>query len=324
MKIHEGYKDIKVKVLNFDKNLLEHAYSFGRFGRDSYKFPNEYYTTHDLIEFLNELKQGITFPKYCFEGTRIDFQIEGISRICLAQLTRDNAIFCSESHGLRPLSMELNLPLSVINDDEVMERVIKAQSLLEEAYCIACEHELPYPETRYIGLHAQTISCNVSFTPASFKRSCFSRTNNSFCDELNYVYRKMFNAFKEAVVCCDSLNNKLWDWLLPEKSCIDDNYYTRTNVFNGDFNWNEINKGPYENIPAQNDWRKSGWKLELERIYNYEPYLLTDKEKSLIKGMLKIDSTLLPTSYDCSKERVAKNAIKNMDYYKEAKDEGRL
>ena len=218
MKIHKGFKDIKVKVLNIDENLLEHAYMFGRFGRDSYKFPNKEYTKDDLEDFYDELINGVTFPKYCFEGTRIDFQIEGISRICLAQLTRDNAIFCSESHGLRPLSMDINLPLSITNDKQVMEKVVAAQRLLEEAYCIACEHELPYPETRYIGLHSQTISCNTAFTPMAFRRSCFSRTNNSFCDELNYVYRKMYNEVKNVVDAhCDTLNKQLWKWLLPEK-----------------------------------------------------------------------------------------------------------
>lgn len=325
MKIHKGFKDIKVKVLNIDENLLEHAYMFGRFGRDSYKFPSEEYTKDELEDFYDELVDGVTFPKYCFEGTRIDFQIEGISRICLAQLTRDNAIFCSESHGLRPLSMDINLPLSITNDKQVMEKVVAAQRLLEEAYCIACEHELPYPETRYIGLHSQTISCNAAFTPMAFRRACFSRTNNSFCDELNYVYRKMYNEVRNAIDShCDTLNKQLWRWLLPEKGCIDDNYYKRTNVFNGDFNWTELPDGPYRYIPAQNDWRKSGWKLELERIYDEEPYLLTEKEKVIVEGMLNTNSNTLPSTYDGTVKRVAKNAIKDMNYYKEAKNEGRL
>ena len=315
MIIHEGYKDIKVKLLNFDEQLAYHAYMFGRFGSDHYYFPTEEPNEAGVKDFIDEIKKGITFPKYAVEGTRIDFQIEGISRICLAQLTRDNAIFCSESHGLRPLTMDFNMPLNLYDDKDIMKLFEEAQSLLEQAYILACEREIPYPESRYLGLHCQTISVNCSFTPAAFARACFSRTNNSFCDELNYVYRKMFFALKMAIETCQYDSDKeLWHWLINSQKCIDDSYYKRTNVFNGDFNWTDTPIGPYKDVPAMNDWRKSCWPLELIRIYDEEPYLLTDKEIRLVKGMKESLNTL-PTSYNEGNPRVAKNAIKSTDYY---------
>jgi hypothetical protein len=202
-----------------------------------------------------------------------------------------------------------------------MKKVEKAQKLLEEAYIECCRKEIPFPESRYICLHSQTISLTCSFTPAAFARACYSRTNNSFCDELNYVYRKMFHCLKTAI---DNLNDEcshvLWSWLINWKKCIDDNYYRRTNVFNGDFL-------PFNNIPvhrpAQNDWRKSCWKMELERMLEEEPFLLTDKEKAEIARWQVVESTglKLPTTYNKNESRVSRNSIKTMPYYKENKND---
>lgn len=316
---NEGYKNIKVKLINWrgDK-LAQQAYQFGRFGSDAYKIPARW-SVESENNFVDELLNGTTFPKYVFERNTVDFEIEGISRICLAQLTRDNAIFCSESHGLRPLSQEFNIPLSITKYPDIMDKVKEAQKLLEQAYVACCEREVPYPESRYICLHSQTISLTASFTAASFVRSCYSRTNNSFCDELNYVYRMMYRCLDRAIDSLQDENSKkIWRWLIDEKKCIDDNYYKRTNVFNSDFLPSEITG---EEKPAQNDWRKSGWKMELERIEDDDPDLLTIKELKEIYRWKTYADELLPTSYDETVPRVAKNAIKNMPYYKEAHDE---
>lgn len=321
-KFNKGYSNIKVKLLSFEgNNLAKKAYQFGVYGSDAYQIPDASYDEdkQEVRRFVYEVLNGTTFPKFLMEATRIEFAIEGISRICLAQLTRDNAIFCSESHGLRPLSQEFNIPLNIANDDSIMSKLEQAQKLLEKAYIECCEKEIPFPESRYICLHSQTISLTCSFTPASFARACYSRTNNSFCDELNYVYRKMFRALEDKILSLTDKNSKvLWSWLINEKKCIDDNFYTRTNVFNGDFL-------PFSNIPvenpAQNDWRKSCWKMELERILVEEPWLLTKKEANEISRWKIIEDTgiELPTTYNKKAARVAKNSIKTMPYYKESK-----
>lgn len=318
---HKGYKDIKVRLISWTgERLAKECYEFGVYGSDHFNFPKKMYdkNSDDAISFTNELLSGTTFPKYAMLGTRINFSVEGISRICLAQLTRDNAYFCSESHGLRPLSQEFNIPLNLYNDESIMNKVKKAQDLLEQAYIEACEKELPYPETRYICLHSQTISLTASYTPADFARACYSRTNNSFCDELNYVYRKMYyELVKEIEKLTDNNSKQIWKWLINEKKCIDDNYYTRTNVFNGDFA-PSLAKEKDCGLPAQNDWRKSCWKQELERILLEEPYLLTEKEQNEISSWMYNENNgeSLPTTYDVNSPRVAKNAIKTTEYYK--------
>ena len=183
-KFNKGYSNIKVKLLSFEgDNLAKRAYQFGVYGSDAYKIPDADYAEDkmEVRRFVGEVLNGTTFPKFLMEATRIEFAVEGISRICLAQLTRDNAIFCSESHGLRPLSQEFNIPLNIANDESIMSKLEQAQKLLEKAYIECCEKEIPFPESRYICLHSQTISLTCSFTPSAFARACYSRTNNSFC-----------------------------------------------------------------------------------------------------------------------------------------------
>lgn len=313
---HKGFKNIQVHLLDFPEDIGTMGTLFNQWGSEEFKIP-----MREKPKFIETLLKGKTFPKFILEGIRVNFCIKGISRICLAQLTRDNAIFCSESHGLRPLSMEFNIPLCIAEDESIMDKLQKAQYYLEEAYIEACEKELPYPETRYLGLHAQTINVNASYTLGSFRKACFSRTNNSFCDELNYVYRKMFRCLRAYIEQhADLMSRRIWDWAINEQNCIDDSYYTRTAVFNGDFQVDDY--GKMVDQPAHNDWRKSGWFIELKRIAKEEPSLLTGHEKSLINVFYDRDD--LPTTYDSRQPRVAKNAIKNTSYYKEHRNDGEL
>ena len=304
---NRGFNNISVELLEATQGIAHKAMEFNEWGSEDYNLPS---LNED--EFTDKLIHGKTFPKYVFERCTVAFEVKGISRICLAQLTRDNAIFCSESHGLRPLSMNFNIPTNIFDDESIMDKLMKAQDLLEQAYIEACEKEMPYPETRYLGLHAQTINCNVSFTVMNFRRSCFSRTNNSFCDELNLVYRKMYRALRDWIENYTGGNNRvIWDWLINDKSCIDDGYYSRTAVYNGDFNpaWHDEPVAQ----PAHNDWNKSGWKKEIMELAVTNPELFTPKELGIISNYKKHDLT----TYDETEPRVAKNAIKTMPYYKE-------
>ena len=317
-KFNNGYSNIKVKLLNFDgENFAKECYEFAQYGldRDSVFWEKYDKNSRKVKDFLEELVSGLTFPKYAMLAKRVDFSIEGISRICLAQLTRDCAYFCSESHGLRPLTQEFNIPMNMYNDESIMKKLHDAQKILESAYVEACEKEIPFPESRYLCLHAQTISLTASYTPFDFARSCKSRTNNSFCDELNYVYRKMYHCLESEISkLSDENSKKIWSWLINKGKCIDDGYYTRTNVFNGDFSiMHQDHTDEKPRLPAQNDWRKSCWKMELERIYKDEPFLLTDKEKETIKSWIKSEECT--STYESDNPRSAKNSIKNMYYY---------
>ena len=310
---NNGYKNIQVNLIYADNCLAKHAYEFGREGESiHYDLPGKYDSDNqDCNDFINNLIDGKTFPKYCFEGHRISFEVKGISRICLSQLTRDNAIFCSGTQGTKVLPQIYNIPCNIYQDDEIMGEIREAQNHLEKAYQMCCEKNLPYPESRYILIGSHTINCNCSFTPSAFVRACYSRTNNSFCDELNYVYRKMYYevvSFINSIEDCNS--KKIWSWLINEKNCINDKYYTRASIFNSDFT-PLLNKDmPKPEISAQNDWRKSCWKIELERILEEEPWLLTEHEKDEIRYWKSMENNDLPTSFDENSKWCPSNMIK--------------
>ena len=268
---NRGFNNISVELLEATQGIAHKAMEFNEWGSEDYNLPS---LNED--EFTDKLIHGKTFPKYVFERCTVAFEVKGISRICLAQLTRDNAIFCSESHGLRPLSMNFNIPTNIFDDESIMDKLMKAQDLLEQAYIEACEKEMPY------------------------------------CDELNLVYRKMYRALRDWIENYTGGNNRvIWDWLINDKSCIDDGYYSRTAVYNGDFNpaWHDEPVAQ----PAHNDWNKSGWKKEIMELAVTNPELFTPKELGIISNYKKHDLT----TYDETEPRVAKNAIKTMPYYKE-------
>ena len=312
---NNGYKNIQVNLIYADDCLAKHVYEFGREGESiHYDLPDKYdCNNQDCNDFINNLIKGKTFPKYCFEGHRISFEVKGISRICLSQLTRDNAIFCSGTQGTKVLPQVYNIPCNIYQDSEIMEYLIAGQTYLEKAYKLCCEKNLPYPESRYILIGSHTINCNCSFTVSAFVRACYSRTNNSFCDELNYVYRKMYHELVKFISeISDNNSKRLWSWLINENNCINDAYYTRASIFNSDFTPLLNKNKPKPEISAQNDWRKSCWKIELERILEDEPWLLTEHEKEEIRYWKSIETNDLPTSFDETSKWCPSNMIKEV------------
>lgn len=318
---HNGYDDIKVKLLNFTGNDLgRQVVMFGNLG-EFYEGIDEY-NQDDLKckQIVDEIINGKTFPKYTFEGHNVSFQIDGISRICLAQLTRERGFFCSASGDVRPLTQDFIIPKAIYQNKDWMEKIDKAQKMLEEVYIEMCEAEIPYMESRYIGLHAQTISICYNAPVFNFMRSCNSRTENNFADEINYIYRLMLRELREAIFSqvTDKLSLKLWRWLLT----MADNKkpYTRDHTYNNDFDRfgvNDINYYTNQEECAHNDWRKSSWKLELEKMLKEQPDLLFDMEDNMISNWIELENNgiELPTTYDSESPLVAKNRIKTTDYY---------
>lgn len=321
---HDGFKDIKVKLISWPgDDFAKLVYEFGRLSHDYYEPLRETYkmTDGDCIKLINKIINGTTLPKFSMQGVRLQFRIEGISRICLAQITRDPAIFASASTGVFPLTQDFNIPMSIMREPDIMDKLKEAQSLLEEAYILACEKEIPSIEARYIGLHCQNISLTASYTPADFVRACHSRTSSNFCDECNYVYRLMYRTLMEAIVneVADYNSVALYDWLFSENKCINDGFYKRERLYNSDFTAEYYE---YEK-PALNDWRKSGWKTELERMLQEGTCYLTEREMDRIcEWMDEQTRDELPTTYDNSQPDVLVNMIKTMPYYKEHRNDG--
>ena len=158
-KYHRGYEDINVRLLNFvGEDLGRQCVMFGNIG-EFYEGIDKYDPEDPrCIKIVDEIISGKTFPKYAFEGTSVSFQINNISRICLAQLTRERGFFCSASGDVRPLTQDFVIPAAIYDNKIWMAKLYTAQKLLEDLYIEMCEAEVPYMESRYLGLHCQTIS----------------------------------------------------------------------------------------------------------------------------------------------------------------------
>lgn len=320
-KFYAGYENISVQLLNFAGNdLARQVVSFGNLG-ETYEgcTYDEYDETSKQI--VSDVIEGRTFPKYALEGHSVAFQVNNISRVCLAQLTRDQGFFCSASGGVRPLTQEFVTPLSIYNNPEWMQELKDIERRIERLYIQMNEAGVPYLDTRYFGFHAQTISCCYTAPIGKFLRSFNTRTENGYSDECNYIFRLMLrelkNAIKEQVTDTNSL--RLWNWLLSQAD--HKTWYKRGGHYNNDFDRYPTPQGFVFPEPAHNDWRKSGWKLELERMYEKQPDLLLPGEKEMIERWKKEEEVMgeAHTTYDENYYKAPPQAIKETYYYKELK-----
>lgn len=143
------------------------------------------------------------------------------------------------------------------------------------------------------------------------------RTENNFADEINYLYRLMFKALRDAIErdVTDPLSKQLWDWLIkifamPKRMC-------KNFTYNNDFKLVPEPEGFKFEEPAHNDWRTSSWKLELERMLKEEPDLLFPGEKEMIEKWQKAEKEgkELPATFDPKFELSPVQLIKKADYY---------
>lgn len=147
-------------------------------------------------------------------------------------------------------------------------------------------------------------------------RSCNSRTENNFADEINYMYRLMrYEVIKAVENIKDPLSKKIWKWLLTFSD--HKTWYKRDHTYNNDFDRYPTPEGYKFEEPAHNDWRKSSWKLELEKMYKERPELLLPGEPEMIKKWMDAEARgeELPTTYDPDFKLTAKTRIKTVPYY---------
>jgi len=314
-----GYENINVKLIDWKGNDLARAVtSFGKLG-EFYEGAEDVDYSPDHPHFqkvVDEIINGKTFAKFAFEGSKIAFQINNISRVCLAQLTREKGFFCSQSGDTRPLTQDFVTPAFIYKNKDWMNRLEKIERDIEDLYIDMCENGVSYMDARYFGFHAQTISLTYTADIAQWMHSCNSRTENNFADEINYIYRLMrYELIKNIETLEDPLSKKLWNWLIQfsdKKS-----FYKRDHTYNNDFERFKTPENYDFKETAHNDWRTSSWKIELEKIYKERPELLLSGEKEMIENWINLEKEgkELPTTYDPNDKLVARQRIKTMPYY---------
>lgn len=323
MKFNNGFENIKVELIScVGDDLARQVCCFGQ-GAEFYEGFN---TVKDYspdnpkcYQIVKDIINGDTFPKYALDGHKVTFSIKGISRICLAQLTREGTsdtgtFFCSESSGTRPLTQEQIIPMNIYKNKNWMQRWTKINEQMESLYCDMLDAGIPFMDARYLMPHNQTINICYTASMRSFINSCNKRLDHCIADEINYIYRLMIRElWNVSYRCKDDLSKELWQWLLHK---IGIKTYSKNATYRNDFN---LYDAPYDLPLAHNDWRKSQWRLELERMYANNSDLLTYREKTMIEQWVTADK--LTANYDPNASFTPESSVKKMDYYKEHKND---
>lgn len=276
-KISKGYEDIHVDVVDYVQNIAEHAW-------DCYKMtwrnlqdvkydPNDKRVKTAINNIIRY--RALPMPR---EQANITFKISNVSRVMLAQITRQSlGRFNVESQMPMPIEHNVIMPLNVWSNEKLRKRaeqVVKASQDLYDA-CIA--EGIPPQDARYLTMHGQTTSlayvANVNVFTSAFAMRC----ENNLSDEINLVYRLCKRAilnridkdYKANII--DELTYTFYKSIIEHADCLGAAQHAG-------MNYDEVFGNSFKRYPDANadvttatencryDYKKSAWYLELQRI----------------------------------------------------------
>lgn len=290
--ISNGYENITVEVIDYNKQLAEHAWNCYRMTWK--KLQNVSYDENntDVIDAINNIieMKALPMPR---EQALITFRINNISRVCLAQLTRQrNAAFNVESQMPAPVEHNVILPLNIVGSkfEERARKLIKASQTL---YNELIEDGIPPQDARYLLMHGQTTSLVYVVDIDTFVRSFTMRCENNLSDELNFVYRLCKFAILTTITSdkqflkIDNLTYKMYNEIISPADCLGAKQHKGMNydkVFGNSFERYESANDKIKSITSNCDYnyKKSAWYKELKRLPDC---LLFADERQMIDKM---------------------------------------
>lgn len=291
----KGYEDISVEVIDYNKDLARHAWNCYRMTWRELQNV-EYDTTNQRVrQAIEDIIKYRALPMPREQGI-ITFRINNISRVCLAQLTRQRkACFNVESQMPRPIEHNVIIPLNIFEDKELNEEAMEVVEASQKLYDKCIEKGIPPQDARYITLHGQTTSCVYVVDINTFVGSFGQRCENNIADEINLVYRLCKKAilyriekdFEDAKI--DELTYEMYNQIINPADCQGAKQKVCMNydkVFgNGAKRYPSANE-EIEKITenADYDFKKSAWYLELQRL---DESLLFKDEKEMIEKWKK-------------------------------------
>lgn len=269
-----GYEAIEVNNLSYERDIAKKNW-------DALKmtFRNmmdvEYDPDNDVIyNMMVDVMDGNHNPSW-LKVAAIGCEFRNISRICLAQITRDTGwIWNSESQMPQRLEHNVTVPLNIAMNEQWLEKLEGIQKEIEELYDELIDAGIPYQDARYIGLHGQTISIYGQCDVMSFIRHCGVRLNNNIADEINYCYRLVIHKLREQIMndydegLIDRISLHMWSKLIKRMDCNEAKfgkvrYFDR--VFCNSFDRFPSDESVIEPAPMF-DVKKSAWYEELQRM----------------------------------------------------------
>lgn len=288
--ISKGYEDIKVSVVDYNMNIAKHAWDCYRMTWTSLQ--NVEYDVNDqrVIEAVTNIIKfrALPMPR---EQAILTFKIENVSRVMLAQITRQSkARFNVESQMPLPVEHNVILPLNIAEDDELNKDAEELIKLSQKVYNKCIAKGIPPQDARYLLMHGQTTSLAYVVNVNDFVSAFAMRCENNLSDEINLVYRlakrailnKVSEDYKAGKI--DKLTYEFYTSIITPADCagaarkVGQNY---DRVFG-----NSFERYPAANKDVQDitdkcsyDFTKSAWYLEMQRL---DKDLLFDNEQKMI------------------------------------------
>jgi len=291
--ISDGYKDISVEVIDYNKDLARHAWNCYRMTWHNlqnleYDDPTNSYID-DAINNIIKMR-ALPMPR---EQAIITFRINNISRVCLAQLTRQRkARFNVESQMPMPITHNVIIPANIYADDELRKEAEELVKASQKFYDKLISKGIPPQDARYMTMHGQTCSLVYVVDVNTFVSSFGFRCENNLSDEINLVYRLCKKAILDTIEqdkllgSIDFNTYKMYKQIITPADCMGAkqklgmNY---DNVFGNSF-------ARYPDANAEIsiiteycsfDFTKSAWFKELQRL---DESLLFPDEKEMIES----------------------------------------
>ena len=293
-RISNGYEDISVEVVDYNEHLAEHAwncYKMTWHELQDVKYDSSNAIIQDAIENIIKFR-ALPMPR---EQGIITFRLNNISRVCLAQITRQRkAAFNAESQMPEPIHHNVILPLNIAKSKyaEDAKHLIEASQNL---YDKMIAEGFPPQDCRYLTMHGQTTSCAYVVDINTFVGSFGMRCENNLTDELNLVYRLCKNVMLKKIDTdlqdkkIDELTYMMYHDIIASADCMGAKQKKGMNydkVFGNSFNRYPSTNDEVKDITesASYDFKKSAWYLELKRIFKEKPELLFDSEEEMISS----------------------------------------
>lgn len=296
--ISNGYEDISVELIDYNRELAEHAWNCYRMTwhelqnvKFDIKDKRVCKAIDDIIKF-----RALPMPR---EQAIMTFRINNISRVCLAQITRQRkAAFNVESQMPRPIHHNVILPLNIVSDPELAQEAEAIINASQKFYDKLIDKGIPPQDARYMTMHGQTTSCVYVVDINTFVGSFGMRCENNLTDELNLVYRlckhEILKTIDDELKAgrIDKLTYDMYQQIISPADCLGAKQHKGMNydaVFGNSFKRypdanDEVTKVT-ENCDY--DFTKSAWYLELKRIKDERPELLLSDEDTMINSWSK-------------------------------------
>lgn len=295
MNVSFGYEDISVEVIDYNKELAKHAWNCYRMTWK--ELQNVEYDCNDerVKNAINDIVMYRALPMPREQGI-ITFRINNISRVCLAQITRQRkACFNVESQMPRPIKHNVMIPLNICQDEELRDEAFKLAEASQKLYDKCIEKGIPPQDARYLTLHGQTTSLVYVVDVNTFVGSFGQRCENNIADEINLVYRLCKKAILTKIQTdleskeIDELTYQMYVRIISPADCQGAKQKVCLNydkVFgNGAQRYPSANE-EIEEITKNADYnfKKSAWYLELQKLPDD---LLFPDEKEMIEKWKK-------------------------------------